>query len=70
MSFFEIFFVAAQNNVKGALQIISSKAWVQQMKKTNFPNLVVSSKYIVLGNIIIEVTKLDKNNKYIYVPYI
>ena len=40
------------------------------MKKANFPNLVVSSKYIVLGNIIIEVTKLDKNNKYIYVPYV
>ena len=40
------------------------------MKKVNFPNLVVSSKYIVLGKIIIEVTKLDKNNKYIYVPYV
>ena len=60
--------VAAQNNVKGALQIISSQAWFQQMKKADFPNLVVSSKYIVLGNIIIEVAKLDKNNKYIYVP--
>ena len=38
------------------------------MKKANFPNLVVSSKYIVLGKIILEVTKLDKNYKYIYVP--
>ena len=38
------------------------------MKKVNFPNLVVSSKYIVLRKVIIEVIKIDKNNKYIYVP--
>ena len=35
------------NTVKVAFEIISSKASFQQVKNANFPNLVVSSKYIV-----------------------
>ena len=48
MSFFEKNFCCCKKNtVKVAFEIISSKASFQQVKNANFPNLVVSSKYIV-----------------------
>ena len=48
MSFFKKKLLLLQKNtVKVAFEIISSKASFQQVKNANFPNLVVSSKYIV-----------------------